>query len=117
MWQGVQIDMQTDDNYEIFEDIEITVLSIFLLEILLKIFGFGLRRYLGYRMNIFDLSVVVMAIIGEAVAASENHGGGSSIGQELSGPTCSAVHPAEPYYELPLLQCSGCCASSPCSKA
>ena len=68
MWQGFQIDMQTEDNAVLFEDIELTILSVFLVEILLKIFGFGLRRYLGYRMNIFDMLVVLLALVGELVA-------------------------------------------------
>ena len=84
------MDMQTADNFMIFEDIEITILSVFLVEILLKIFGFGLTRYLGYRMNVFDMVVVLMALVGELVAASAH--GGASIAQDLAGSTYTAVH-------------------------
>jgi len=82
IFQGIQMDMQTADNFMIFEDIEITILSVFLVEILLKIFGFGLTRYLGYRMNVFDMVVVLMALVGELVAASAH--GGASIAQDLA---------------------------------
>ena len=115
--QGIQIDMETTDNYEIFENIDITVLTIFVLEIAVKVVAFGPSRYLGYRMNLFDLSVVAIAVSGEIVSAFGHHSGSSNITDKFGGSTCTAVHPAAPYYELPLLHCSGCCASSPCSKA
>ena len=76
----------SDESVSLLGKLNLVFTIIFIVEMVLKIMGFGIKGYVGDKMNLFDALIVLLSIVELVMPSSDS----SSDGESTSGSSVSA---------------------------